>query len=247
MELTRDAFLGGRLNLWQPRDGYRAGVDPVLLAAACEARAGQSVLELGCGMGTAILCLGARVPDIRRVGIELQPGLAELARRNADENQIPCTIHDGDLATMPPDLQAESFDHVIANPPYFLRTAGDPAENASRETALGETTPLAVWIDAARRRLKAKGYLTLIHRPDRMVELCNCLAGFGDVRIRPIAPRVDRDASLILIRARKGAKAQSRLLAPIIMHDGANHVSDSDDYSETARQILREGKSLPAF
>ena len=50
-DLTCDDFLGGRLSIWQPRDGYRAGVDPVLLAASVPARAGQSVLELGCGTG----------------------------------------------------------------------------------------------------------------------------------------------------------------------------------------------------
>ena len=54
-DLTRDAFLGGRLYLWQPRTGYRAGVDPVLLAASVPARRGESVLDLGCGVGTAAL------------------------------------------------------------------------------------------------------------------------------------------------------------------------------------------------
>ena len=55
-DLTCDAFLGGKLHLWQPRRGrgYRAGVDPVLLAASIEATAGQSVLELGCGVGAAV-------------------------------------------------------------------------------------------------------------------------------------------------------------------------------------------------
>ena len=61
--MTRDdAFLGGRLVLRQPARGYRAGADAVMLAAACSARAGERVLELGCGAGAALFCLGARVP-----------------------------------------------------------------------------------------------------------------------------------------------------------------------------------------
>ncbi|MCO4829001.1 MAG: methyltransferase, partial [Lentibacter algarum] len=60
-DLTHDAFLGGRLKLWQPKQGYRAGVDPVLLAASIAAKAGESVLDLGCGAGAAALCLGRRV------------------------------------------------------------------------------------------------------------------------------------------------------------------------------------------
>ena len=53
-DLTQDRFLDGRLTVSQPRKGYRAAMDPVLLAAACPARPGQSVLELGCGAGVVV-------------------------------------------------------------------------------------------------------------------------------------------------------------------------------------------------
>ena len=88
-ELSCNEFLGGRVRLWQPLSGYRAGVDPVLLAASVPATAGQTVLELGCGAGAAILCLAARVPGLHLTGVELQPAYADLARRNAAENDHP--------------------------------------------------------------------------------------------------------------------------------------------------------------
>ena len=81
--MTENAFLGGRLRIRQPRRGYRAGVDPVILAASVPLRSGQSVLELGCGVGVASFCLAARVPDAVLTGIELQPDYAALARENA--------------------------------------------------------------------------------------------------------------------------------------------------------------------
>ena len=97
--MTRDdGFLGGRLVLRQPARGYRAGADAVMLAAACPAGAGQRVLELGCGAGVALFCLGARVPGLALAGLERQPALADLARHNAAATGIPARIVTGDLA-----------------------------------------------------------------------------------------------------------------------------------------------------
>src|SRR5690606_3252032 len=117
--LTRDTFLDGRVTLWQPRHGYRAAIDPVLLAAFVPASPGQMALELGCGVGTALLCLGRRVPGLVLHGIELQPVYADLARRNTAENAIPAVIHTADLRAQPAGLRAMVFDHVLVNPPFL--------------------------------------------------------------------------------------------------------------------------------
>jgi len=81
-----DQFLGGRLTVAQPKTGYRAGVDPVLLAASVPAGRGESVLELGCGVGVASLCLAARVPGLKITGVEIQPDAAILDAQNAKHN-----------------------------------------------------------------------------------------------------------------------------------------------------------------
>ena len=154
LETTTDGFLGGRLSILQPRHGYRAAMDPVLLAAAVPARAGEAVLELGCGVGVASLCLGARVAGLRLAGVERQADYAALARANALQNGIAFDVELADLAALPPALRARSFDHVIANPPYFPAGGGTPARDPGREGALREETPLALWVDAGLRRLR---------------------------------------------------------------------------------------------
>lgn len=246
--LSRDAFLGGRVHLWQPVRGYRAGVDPVILAAATPARAGQSVLELGCGAGAAVLCLGARVPGLRLTGLELQPDYAALARRNAAENGIALEVIEGDLAQMPATLRAQSFDHVIANPPYFDRAHSTPAPDAGRDTALGGDTPLAVWIDAATRRLAPKGQLTLIQRAERLPEILSALdSRMGGMVVQPLAPRAGRAAKLVLIGAVKGARGPFRLAPQMVLHEGSNHGQDGEDYTRTFSEILRNAAALPRF
>ncbi|MDQ2089423.1 tRNA1(Val) (adenine(37)-N6)-methyltransferase [Marimonas arenosa] len=243
---TRDRFLGGRLTLHQPKSGYRAGVDPVLLAAAVNARPGQSVLDLGCGVGAAALCLGARVPGLRLTGLELQPGYAALARRNAEDNRLPLDVIEGDVAAMPPALRERRFDHVIMNPPYFDRAAGTAAREAPREAALGGAVSLDIWIGEAAKRLLPKGYLHIIQRVERLPELLeHARARLGSLQLLPLTPRPGRDSQLVILRARKEGRAAFRLHAGLVVHDGETHDIDRENYAATIRAVLRDGAPLP--
>lgn len=243
-DLTCNDFLGGRVRLWQPRSGYRAGVDPVLLAASVPAQAGQSVLELGCGAGAAIQCLMARVPHLKATGVELQAGYADLARRNSEQNAA-ITVVEADLNALPNDLRQEQFDHVIANPPYYRAGAHSPATDAGRQIALGEDTPLEDWINVAARRLAPRGYLHMIQRADRLPDmLAGCAGRLGSIQVLPLAPRVDRGAELVVLRARKGGRAAFRLHAPLILHLGDRHVEDGESYTPKVSAVLRDGADL---
>ncbi len=244
-EITRDAFLGGRLTICQPRRGYRAGVDPVLLAASVPARAGDQVLELGCGVGTASLCLGARVPGVDLTGLELQPDYADLARQNAHENQLALRVLTGDLTSMPSELRERQFHHVIANPPYYQRQAGTAAQDQGREIALGGETPLAIWVQSAAKRAAPKGYVTFIQRADRLPELLSEMRLYlGSLQLLPLLPRSGREAQLVLVRGRKQGRADFRLMAPVVMHQGMSHEKDAESYCPEIRAVLRDGAGL---
>lgn len=244
-DVTRDGFLGGRLTILQPKEGYRAGIDAVLLAASVRARPGQSVLDLGCGVGVAALCLGWRVQGLRLCGLEMQVRYAALARKNAEKNGIAFEVHDGDLSKMPAALRQQSFDHVVANPPYYRVGARSPSRDPGRETAHGERTPLAVWIDAATRRLAPRGTLSVIQRADRLPDLLAALdSRLGSVQVLPIQPRTAQPAGLILLTARKSGKGGFELRSPLILHEGLRHEKDAESYRESVRAVLRDGALL---
>lgn len=245
-DYTSNAFLNGRVTIRQPIKGYRAGVDPVFLAASIPAKAGQTVLELGCGAGTAALCLGWRVKDLELYGVEVQPEYAQLAQGNAAVNEQMFEVHCADLARLPADLKQNRYDHVIANPPYFDRDASTAAQDAGREAAMGQRTPLETWVDIAAKRLVSKGYATFIHRAERLPDLLAAMnAHLGSVEVLPLQPRLGRDANLVLVRARKNGRAAFRLHAPVLLHEGLRHEGDKESYSPQIRAVLRDGAPLP--
>ncbi len=243
--LSDDKFLSGRLSLLQPLKGYRAATDPVLLAAACPAKAGDSVLDLGCGAGAAALCLGQRVPGLHLAGLELQADYASLARQNAARNGMALEVHDGDLARMPAALRRD-FDHVIANPPYYP-PGGSPSPIQGRARAMQVATPLADWVAAASRRLRPGGWLTLICGADGLPEVLTAMGKkLGSAAILPLAPRDGRPALRIILQARKGGRAAFRLLPPFVIHQGPAHDGDRESYTPAANAVLRDGADLLA-
>lgn len=245
-DLTRDAFLGGRLHLWQPRHGYRAAIDPVLLAAFCPAAPGQRALDLGCGCAAAALCLATRVPGMDLHGLELQPDYAALARRNASENGVAMQVHEGDLRQPPAALRALSFDLVLINPPFHLQDGGSPATDAGRDRAFREgEAGLDDWMAAGLRRLAPGGVLALVHVTARLPQVLAALQGrAGAIEILPLSARAARPAERILVRARKGSRAALTLHPPFILHAGSAHVRDAESYTEAAQIVLRGGSGL---
>lgn len=244
--ISCDDFLGGKLRVFQPRIGYRAGVDPVLLAASVPAKPGDPILELGCGVGVASLCLAARVPGLQIIGVEVQPVYASLAERNARKNDADFTVFQSDLRQLPPDIRQRRFAHVIMNPPYFDRSTGTSATDAGRDLALGGDTPLADWLQIGTKRVGPRGYLTLIQRIERLPETLATLEGrLGSIIVKPIAGRINKAPELFLLQARQEGRAAFRMAPTLIMHEGTAHEGDKESYTAAVGAVLRNGAELP--
>ena len=244
--LTGDDFLGGAVRLLQPRDGYRAGADPVLLAASVPAVAGDAVLELGCGAGAALACLGARVPGIEATGVEMMPAYADLARRNLAGAGISGTVHCADLRTLPPEVKSRRFNHVIANPPYFENLRGVTATAPDRAASRAGEIPLSKWVTSASKRLLPGGVATFIQRVDRLPELMSAFhASLGAIELWPIQPRSKRPARLFLLRGRKNARAAFVSHPALVLHCGDTHERDGDSYTQQVSKVLRSPAPLP--
>jgi tRNA1(Val) A37 N6-methylase TrmN6 len=202
----------------------------------------QLVLDVGCGSGAATLCLAARVPQCRVVGLDLQPDLARLAADNAALNDMAArvTIITGDLLRPPSRLSPGMFDHVMANPPYIARGRGTPAQDSAKAAATIEgEAELADWVRFALAMVRPKGTITFVHRADRIDALLALLPRrAGEVAVFPLWPAAGRAASRILVRARKQVAAPARLLPGLILHEPDGR------FTPAAEAVLRGGEAL---
>ena len=227
-QIEENRVLGTRVRLLQNTTGYRAGLDAALLAAACDAKPGQRVLEVGCGVGGALLAAAARRPLARFVGVERDPDALALARRNVALNAMSDRVEAlaGDVAAGFRALGLTPFDSVMANPPFFDDPGALRGPAPEKAGAWLADAGLEAWCGFMSKAVREGGTLTLIHRADRLADI---LAAWspkaGSFRIRPIQPFADQPAKRVLVRAVKTGKAPLVLLPALVLHDrdGGKH------------------------
>jgi len=240
--LSEDTLLGGRVRIRQPVDGARVSIDAVFLAAAVAVNAGELVLDIGCGTGAAMLCVAAREPLCRVVGLERQRELVRIAGDNVILNGMAprVSVMVGDLLQPPPRISAGAFDHVMANPPYLDPARANETANPARAEAMIEgDAELGDWIRFAIAMAKPKGTVTFIHRADRIDAVLGQIAGrAGEVVVYPLWPGLGKPASRILVRARKQVASPARLAVGMVLHEPDGR------FTPAAEAVLRGGEAL---
>ena len=239
---TDDAFLGGRIIVRQPKAGFRAGLDAVVLAAAVDASGRQLVCDLGSGVGTAALCLAARVPGLRITAVELDPALASLAIQNFERNKLNGTFEvvEADVFQRPRSLPRQGFHHVISNPPFYDSARGTvaPDERKARAKSIDDDS-LGLWVKFARALVRPKGMLTMIIPPARLAAALESIGTSGaGVELIPLWPRSGEPSKRLILRAQMNSRA------PMLLHPGLVLHELSGKPTRQAEEILREGKPL---
>jgi tRNA1(Val) A37 N6-methylase TrmN6 len=224
--LTRDAFLGGRLNVSQLQHGFRAGLDSVLLGAAI-GEASRTLLDLGTGAGTAALVAMANNSALTATLVDADPQMTAVAIGNLRDNDFhqrgrPITLD----VTAPgrqraaAGLPSDHFTTVIANPPFFDRERGTPpseARAAARHMGEGD---LDRWVKTAASHCAPDGEVIFINAAQVLPALLRSFdARFGALTVLPITPRENVPATRILLRGIKGSRAPLTLLASRTLHE----------------------------
>lgn len=244
IDKTRDAFLDGRLTLFQPKSGPRTAIDAFFLAAAVPARAGKSerVLDAGTGTGAVGLAMCARVTNVRVTGVDIQQPLVDLANENARVNDLTNRFEALTLDITGPEasagragLETGRFDHVVANPPFqdvrTSRTSSDPMTARAYTAQPGD---MGQWVRFLVAMLAPGGTVTIIHRADAVGSLLSLLEGqFGSLTVYPLFPKDGAPAKRALVQGIKGSRARLRLLSGMVLHE------PDGSYTKAADSVLR--------
>lgn len=241
--VSEDYLLGGRILVRQPVEGYRIAIDPILLAAAIDAQPGDTILDIGAGVGAASLCLAVRCPDTRIIGVEVQRTSVRLAAENIALNNLRDRVEIllADLQQPPPRLAAGTFTHVMTNPPYLEASKTRPNSNDHKQLSNVESTvSLEQWARFSLLMVRPKGTVTFIHRADRLDEILSYFKGkLGDITIFPLWPGPNKAAKRVLVRGRKNSNGPLKLVNGLILHH------EDGRFTEQAEGILRDGVGLP--
>lgn len=247
--VSDDAFLGGALSILQPKAGYRAGIDAVLLAASAPVESGRTerVLDVGAGVGVVGLAVARRAQQAHVTLVEHEAAVAGLARANVERNELGARVEviEADVSRRLEDLpelrpHAETFDHVLANPPYNAEGAGTVSAEALRASA--NVMPggnLARWARFIAAMVRTGGSATIIHRADCIGEVLSAFAGrFGNIVVFPLFPREGKSATRVLVQGIKGSRAVLELRPGLVLHD------DDGRFRPQVERILRDGAPL---
>ena len=235
---TLDALFEGRLKVLQKKCGYRFSIDAFLLARFAKPFPMDRIIDLGTGCGIIPLILTFRHKVKKVIGVEIQPSLADLARRNVALNRLSARIKiwEKDLKTLEEKNGRGTFDLVLSNPPYRKVGAGRVNPRLEKAVARHEiTATLEDVIRTAGDLLKEKGRLIMIYPASRAADLIEQMRKFHlePKRLQFVHSHPRDEARLLLLEGLKEGHAQVRVLPPLFLYDSMGK------YTPEAQEIFR--------
>lgn len=212
------------LKLIQNTESFCFGVDAVLLANYVDVKKGAKVIDLGTGTGIIPVLLSGKTQASNIIGLEIQPEMAEMASRSVKLNGLDqrISIVMGDIKNSVELFGPSSFNVVVTNPPYISKGAGilNPTDNKalSRHEIL---CTLKDVVEAGSKLLTPGGQFAMVHKPDRLVDILYLMRtnGIEPKYIRCVHPAPYKKANIILIKGRKGGKAELKMEEPLYVYD----------------------------
>jgi tRNA1Val (adenine37-N6)-methyltransferase len=219
---TLDIYFNGKLRILQKKRGYRFSIDAILLSQFIKIRKNEKAIDLGTGCGILPLLLSHTTKAHSFVAVEIQKGLAELAKKNVLVNDLGhrVSILNKDFRELKETFPAGSFDVVFTNPPYRKYRTGRMNPVIEKAIARHEIKgTLEDLISTAFYLLPSKGRCYLIYPASRVVDLLFVQRSkrLEPKRVQLVYPRFNEEAKFILIESVKASGVELKIMPPLIL------------------------------
>lgn len=234
-----DTGFGG-IKIWQEPAAFCYGVDAVLLAdfaaRGIEKKKQKRIMDLGTGTGIVPLILSHKTEANYLAGLEIQEASYNLARRNAEENELTDRLHffHGDVAEFDKPALYGTLDAVTSNPPYTEGSCGIESGNPAKAIARHEiSASLDDFIALAARLLSDRGDFYLVHRPSRLVDICESCRRhrLEPKEMRFVSGRAMEKPNILLVHCVKNGNRQLKILEPLAVR------GENGEYSPEIMEI----------
>lgn len=227
------------LRILQREEGFRFGTDAVLLADFAAPKKGEHIADVGTGTGVLPLLLSARAEGTTFDAFEIQPDVADMARRSVQINALEARIriHALDCREAAKAIGHETCHLVVSNPPYTAQGAGLVSPEKTRALSRSDSDcPLGEWIAACGRLLRNGGRLCCVFPAPRFLELCDAMrtARIEPKRVRFVVARESAAPKLVLTEGLKGGRPGLHVQPMLITHD------ESGGFTQEMRRIYGE-------
>lgn len=234
-ETLDDLQLNG-IHIIQKTDGFRFGVDAVLLANFANVKGKDKVIDLCSGTGIIPFILAGKTKSQHITGIEIQGEMVEMANRTVKYNRLEERVSfiNGDLTKIDILKKMNKVDVVTVNPPYKLQNSGIINPEDKMAIARHEICcTLEDVIVAAKLLLNDSGRLYMVHRPERLVDILTLMRKhkLEPKRIKMVHPTYKKAPNIMLIEGKKNGGNFFKWDEPLYVHN------EDGSYTEEINRI----------
>ncbi len=233
-------LLQKNMKIIQRADHFSFSIDSLLVSEfATITRTTKNIVDLGTGNGVIPLFLSKKT-KAHITGIEIQKISSELAKRNIELNNLAdqISIINDDMKNWRNYFKKGSVDLVVTNPPFFKFFGEEKQLNDLDQLSLARheiSINLDSLIETASNLLKDKGYFTMVHRVDRLIDIIETMKKYSiePKKIQFCYTKIEKEGKILLIEGVKNGNPNLRVLPPLIAHD------DNGEYSKVILEMFK--------
>lgn len=239
MKVVNDLLGYDNLKIVQNPDWFSFSLDSVLLPNFVTLNKDvRNILDLGTGNAPIPMILTTLTEKANIYGIEIQKDVFEMAQESIKINNLESRIKiiNDDMKKLDQYFEANFFDVIVSNPPYFkLEELSKKNEDEHKTIARHEEKiKLNELIQLAKKYLKNNGVFAMVHRTDRLIEIIEEMRknNIEPKKIQLIYPKEHTNSNMVLIEGKKNGNPGLIIKEPLIIHD------ENGDYLDNIKALF---------